>query len=88
MDEIMDTVVNSIVRCRRSGPHRIMINDRGHCCSSSGAKHDFVLVRDDGHTLGVRTEWLVIARGLQKCRGRWIALLKRDNSLAGYHRVW
>ena len=88
MDEALDTVLRSLTRCQEEGPHRTMINDRGHCCSSGGAKHDFVLVRDDGHTLGVRVEWLEFARHLVKCQGRWIGLLKLDRSLNNYHRVW
>jgi hypothetical protein len=45
-----------------------------------------VLVRDDGHTLGVSIRWLVKARNLYE--DRWVAMLKRDRSLNGYHQVW
>jgi hypothetical protein len=86
MDSQLNTIVMAQYRCRSKGPHRTVINSGGHCRTSPRALHDFVLVRDDGHTLGVSIRWLVKARNLYE--DRWVAMLKRDRSLNGYHQVW
>ena len=86
MDSQLNTIVMAQYRCKSKGPHRTVINSGGHCCTSRRALHDFVLVRDDGHTLGVPIHWLVKSRNLYE--DRWVAMLKRDRSLNGYHQVW
>jgi hypothetical protein len=86
MDSLLNTIVMAQHRCRSKGPHRTVVNSKGHCCTSRRALHDFVLVRDDGHTLGVPIPWLVKARNLYE--DRWVAMLKHDRTLSGYHRVW
>ena len=87
MDQQLNTIVMAQHRCRSEGPHRTVVNKRGHCRTSPALEHDFVLVREDGHTLGVPIRWLGKARNLYS-KKRWVALLKHDESLNGYHRVW
>ena len=87
MDSLLNTIVMAQHRCRSKGPHRTVVNKRGHCRTCPELEHDFVLVREDGHTLGVPIRWLGKARDLYS-KKRWVALLKHDESLSGYHRVW
>ena len=87
MDSLLNTIVMAQHRCRSKGPHRTVVNKRGHCRTCPTLEHDFVLVREDGHSLGVPIRWLGKARDLYS-KKRWVALLKHDESLSGYHRVW
>ena len=87
MDSLLNTVVMAQHRCRSKGPHRTVVNKRGHCRTCPELEHAFVFVREDGHTLGVPIRWLGKARNLYS-KKRWVALLKHDESLSGYHRVW
>ena len=64
MDSLLNTVVMAQHRCRSKGPHRTVVNKRGHCRTCPELEHDFVLVREDGHTLGVPIRWLGKARNL------------------------
>ena len=90
MDDLLDRVLQAISYCASPGPRRTAINGQLHCATSPQIAHDFVLIRDDGYTLGVRVEWLEKARAMQflGIRHRWVALVKKDESLGGYHRVW
>jgi hypothetical protein len=88
-----EQMVNQVmVSCRQSGPEMVVVNKTGAVkeyatAKYSRIKHDFVLVSGDGDSVGVKLPWLECARDIYP-PGTWVALLKRDAQLGGYHRVW
>jgi len=96
------TIDEAMEGCRKNGPMKVVCNQmlQAHILDYAEKRripHDFVLVRIDGYTLGVRLRWLEKARELYG--KRWIAMFKHCGlSFAGcvscdatkgyYHRVW